>query len=82
MENSEELQTTIVAGGRRGKNKKKKPWRRKMSKKGTSLRRTFLRISIEEKGFRRMKEEGQIYKKIASKFLIFAWGLSYDLSKV
>ena len=28
-----------------------------------------------------MKEEGQIYKKIASDFLIFAQGLSYDLSK-
>ena len=28
-----------------------------------------------------MKEEGLIYKTIASDFLIFAWGLSYDLSK-
>ena len=29
-----------------------------------------------------MKEEGQIYKNHASDFLIFAKGLSYDLSKV
>ena len=28
-----------------------------------------------------MKDEGQIYKTKASIFLIFAWGLSYDLSK-
>ena len=28
-----------------------------------------------------MKEEGQIYKTFASDFLIFAWELSYDLSK-
>ena len=28
-----------------------------------------------------MKEEGQIYKNVASKILIFAWGLSYDLSE-
>ena len=28
-----------------------------------------------------MKEEGLIYKTVASDFLIFAWGLSYDLSK-
>ena len=28
-----------------------------------------------------MKEEGQIYKKVASDFLSFAWGRSYDLSK-
>ena len=31
MENSEELQTIIVAGGRRGK---RKPWRRKNVEKG------------------------------------------------
>ena len=29
-----------------------------------------------------MKEEGQISKKVASGFLIFAEGLSYDLSKL
>ena len=36
----------------------------KMSKKGTSLRRdlTFLIIVIDRNGFRRMKEEGLIYK--------------------
>ena len=28
-----------------------------------------------------MKEEGLIYKTFASEFLIFAWGLSYGLSK-
>ena len=28
-----------------------------------------------------MKEEGQIYKMLPQIFLIFAWGLSYDLSK-
>ena len=42
---------------------------------------TFLLIAIDRNGFRRMKEEGQIYKTHASDFLIFAWGLSYDLSK-
>ena len=41
---------------------------------------TFLLIAIHRNGFRRMKEEGQIYKN-ASDFLIFAQGLSYDLSK-
>ena len=36
----------------------------KMSKEGTSLRPnlTFLLIAIDWNGFRRMKEEGQIYK--------------------
>ena len=28
-----------------------------------------------------MKDEGLIYKTFASDFLIFAWGLSYALSK-
>ena len=41
----------------------------------------FLIIAIDINGFRRMKEEELIYKKFASDFLIFAWGLSYDLSK-
>ena len=40
----------------------------------------FLLIAIDRNGFQRMKEEEQIYKN-ASDFLIFAWGLSYDLSK-
>ena len=52
----------------------------KTSKKGTSLRRfNFLLIEIDRNCFRRMKEEGQIYK--ATDFVIFAQGLSYDLSK-
>ena len=42
---------------------------------------TFLIIAIDRNGFRRLKEEGLIYKTFASDFLIFAWGLSYDLSK-
>ena len=33
---------------------------------------TFLLIAIDRNGFRRMKEEGQIYKTFASGFLIFA----------
>ena len=42
---------------------------------------TFLLIVIDTNGFRRMKEEGLIHKTFASAFLIFAQGLSYDLSK-
>ena len=42
---------------------------------------TFLSIAIETNGFRRMKEEGQIYKLWPQTFLIFAKGLSYDLLK-
>ena len=34
---------------------------------------------MDKNGFHRTKEKGQIY--IASEFLIFAKGLSYDLSK-
>ena len=55
----------------------------KMSKKkGTSLCRIklFFLVAIDRNGFRRTKEEWQIYKT-SSIFLIFAWGLSYDLSK-
>ena len=40
----------------------------KMSKKGTSLRRTFLLIAIDTNGFRRMKEEGLIYKTLPQIF--------------
>ena len=40
---------------------------------------TFLLTAIDRNGFRGMKEEGQIYKIVASEFLIFAWALSYDL---
>ena len=36
---------------------------------------------MDRNGFRRTKEKGQIYKKVALAFLIFAQGLSYDLSK-
>ena len=42
---------------------------------------TFLLIAIDRNGFRRMKEEQQVYKTFASDFLIFALGFSYDLSK-
>ena len=45
-----------------------------------SLNLTFLRIAIDENGFLRIKEEGQMYKSCL-KISIF-WGLSYDLSKV
>ena len=38
---------------------------------------TFLLIAIYTNGFRRMKDE-----KFASDILFFAWGLSYDLSKL
>ena len=39
----------------------------------------FLLIAIDGNGFRRMKEEGLIYKGLPQIF--FAKGLSYDLSK-
>ena len=42
---------------------------------------TFLRIVIDKNGFRRMKYEGQIYKTVPQVFILFAPGLSYDLSK-
>ena len=42
---------------------------------------TFLLIAIDTNGFRRMQEEGQIYKPCL-RFLVFALGLSsYGLSK-
>ena len=46
-----------------------------------SVEFNFLLIAIDTNGFRRMKEEGLIYKNVASKFSIFALGLCYDLSK-
>ena len=54
-----------------------------MSKRGTSLRRIslFYLIAIDRNGFRRKKEEGQIYKTLPETFLIFALGLSDDISK-
>ena len=42
---------------------------------------TFLLIAIDTNGFRRMKDEGLIYKTFPQIFLIFAQRLSYDLSK-
>ena len=42
-----------------------------VSKKGTLLRRiTFLLIAIDRNGFCRMKEEGQIYKRMPQIFKI------------
>ena len=41
---------------------------------------TLLLLVINRNGFRRMKEEGQILN-VDSDLLIFAYGLSYDLSK-
>ena len=44
---------------------------------------TLLRIAIDENGFRRSNESRRAdLPKVASKFLIFAWGISYDLSKL
>ena len=59
------------------------PWIRKNVEKGhlAPSNLTFLLIAIDTNGFRRMKEEGLFYKNVASDFLIFALGLSYDLSK-
>ena len=42
---------------------------------------TFLLVAMDTNGFRRKKEEGQIYKIVPQIFFIFAKGLSYDLSK-
>ena len=46
---------------------------RKRAPRSSNL--TFLLIATDRNGFRRMKEEGQIYKTLASDFLIFAWDL-------
>ena len=50
------------------------PWRRKNVEKGhlAPSNLTFLIIAIDRNGFRRMKEEGLIYKTLPSDFLIFA----------
>ena len=56
--------------------KKKKGWKRHLA----SSNLTFLRIAIDENDFRRMKEEGQIYKTLPQNFN-FCLGPSYDLSK-
>ena len=59
------------------------PWKRKNVQKGhlALSNLTFLIIAIDKNGFRRLKDEGLIYKTLPQIFLIFAWGLSYDLSK-
>ena len=46
------------------------PWRRKNVEKGhlAPLNLTFLLIAIDRNGFRRMKEEGQIYKMLPQIF--------------
>ena len=50
----------------------------KMSKKGTSLRR----INCDRhKRFSQNERRRIDLQNVASDFLIFAWGLSYDLSK-
>ena len=46
-----------------------------------SVEFNFLLVAIDTNGFRRLKEEGLINKKMPQNFLIFALGLSYDLSK-
>ena len=55
----------------------------KMSKKGTSLRPnlTFLLIAIKQKRFSQNERRRADLQNIASDFLFFALGLSYDLSK-
>ena len=59
------------------------PWRRKNVGKGhlAPSNLTFLLIAIDRNGFRRMKEEREDLQNVTSEFLIFAKGLSYDLSK-
>ena len=53
-----------------------------MAAKITDYRDTAALIAIGTNDFRRIKEKGQIYKKLPQIFLIFSWGLSYDLSKL
>ena len=50
------------------------PWRRKNVEKGhlAPSNLTFLLTAIDRNGFRRMKEEAQIYKMLQQIFLIFA----------
>ena len=52
------------------------PWRRKSVEKWHLVpsNLAFLLIAIDRNGFRTVKEEGQIYKNIASEFLISALG--------
>ena len=61
------------------------PWRRKNVEKGhlAPSNLTFLLIATDRNGFRRMKQEGlQIYRTLPQCFLVFAYGLVYDLSKL
>ena len=54
----------------------------KMSKKGTSLRRIYFFINCDRhKRFSQNERRRADLQNVASDFLIFAWGLSYDLSK-
>ena len=57
------------------------PWRRKNVENGhlAPSNLTFLLIAIDTNGFRRMKDEGQIYKSCLG-FFTFCLGI-YDLSK-
>ena len=55
----------------------------KMSKRGTSLHRSYVfRIALDKNGFCRHKENGQTNKIFASDLLVFAPRLSYDFSKL
>ena len=55
----------------------------KMSKKGTSLRRINFLINCDsQKRFSQNERQRADLQKVASNFLFFAWGLSYDLSKL
>ena len=58
-------------------------WRRKHVEIGhlASSNLTFLRIAIDKNGFCRLKEERQTYKMLPHFFIIFVWGLSYNLLK-
>ena len=58
-------------------------WRRKNVEKGhlAPSNLTFLIIAIDRNGFRRTERRRADLHRCASDFLIFALGLSYDLSK-
>ena len=53
------------------------PWRRKNVEKGhlAPWNLTFLLIAIDRNGFRRMKEEGLIYKTVPQIFKFLPWNL-------
>ena len=83
MENSEELQTIIVAGGRRGKKiKKKNHGDAKCRKRAPrSIEFNFFINCDRHKRFSQNERRRADLQKAALDFLIFAQGLSYDLSK-